>query len=229
MRRVAGDGATVSVMGGVADPGVYPIEAPTRRLSSMLAQAGGVAVVPDVAQIKMERGGRTGRIWLQDLYDNPALRRGAARRRPHHRRGGPPLLHRARRRHRAGAGAVQQARHVGGRGDRRRPAASTAAPPTRPASSSSARRPAEIANRVLGRADLVGPQRMAYLLDLTKPGRHVRRARLHHPRRGHHLHHRGAARLVGPDSAPSPLPPSPWPARSTSSRPIDAQARFPPP
>ena len=27
----------------------------------------------------------------------------------------------------------------------------------------------EVANRVLGRADLVGPQRMAYLLDLTRP------------------------------------------------------------
>ncbi|MCB1375391.1 MAG: polysaccharide biosynthesis/export family protein, partial [Rhodobacteraceae bacterium] len=34
--RVAGDGATVSVMGGVRDPGVYPIETPTRRLSAML-------------------------------------------------------------------------------------------------------------------------------------------------------------------------------------------------
>ena len=46
----------------------------------MLAQAGGVALVPDVAQIKIERGGQTGRIWLQDLYDNPrydiALRAG---------------------------------------------------------------------------------------------------------------------------------------------------------
>ena len=29
--------------------------------------------------------------------------------------------------------------------------------------------PAEVANRVLGRGDLVGPQRMAYLLDLTQP------------------------------------------------------------
>ena len=29
--------------------------------------------------------------------------------------------------------------------------------------------PAQIANRVLGRGDLVGPQRMAYLLDLTRP------------------------------------------------------------
>jgi polysaccharide export outer membrane protein len=28
---------------------------------------------------------------------------------------------------------------------------------------------AAVANRVLGRADLLGPQRMAYLLDLTRP------------------------------------------------------------
>lgn len=41
VRRVAGDGSTVSVLGGVARPGVYPIQAPTRRLSAMLAAAGG--------------------------------------------------------------------------------------------------------------------------------------------------------------------------------------------
>lgn len=70
VRRVTGVGSTVSVMGGVATQGVYPIEAPTRRLSGMLAQAGGVTIVPDVAQVKVERGGRTGRVWLQDLYDN---------------------------------------------------------------------------------------------------------------------------------------------------------------
>jgi polysaccharide export outer membrane protein len=33
-----------------------------------------------VAQVKLERSGRTGRVWLQDLYDNPrydvALRSG---------------------------------------------------------------------------------------------------------------------------------------------------------
>ncbi len=80
VRRLSGIGSTVSVMGSVATQGVYPIEAPTRRLSGMLAQAGGVSIVPDVAQVKVERGGRTGRVWLQDLYDNPrndiALRAG---------------------------------------------------------------------------------------------------------------------------------------------------------
>lgn len=70
VRRLSGVGSTVSVMGAVANQGVYPIEAPTRRLSGMLAQAGGVTIVPDVAQVKLERRGRTGRVWLQDLYDN---------------------------------------------------------------------------------------------------------------------------------------------------------------
>jgi polysaccharide export outer membrane protein len=80
VRRLAGLGSTVSVMGEVGEQGVYPIEAPTRRLSGMLAQAGGVEIDPEVAQVKLERRGRTGRVWLQDLYDNPgndvALRAG---------------------------------------------------------------------------------------------------------------------------------------------------------
>jgi polysaccharide export outer membrane protein len=71
VRRLTGVGSTVSVIGGVGSQGVYPIEAPTRRLSGMLAQAGGVTIIPEVAQVKVERSGRTGRVWLQDLYDNP--------------------------------------------------------------------------------------------------------------------------------------------------------------
>ena len=123
VRRVAGDGATVSVMGGVRSPGVYPIEAPTLRLSAMLAggrRRGAGA----------RRGADQGRARRPDRADlaagplrQPALRHRAARRRPDHRRGGPPLLHRARRHHRPVAGPVQQARPVGDRGDRhgRRP------------------------------------------------------------------------------------------------------------
>ena len=47
--RVAGDGATVSVMGKVNAQGVYPIERPTRTLSSMLSKSGGVSIEPEVA------------------------------------------------------------------------------------------------------------------------------------------------------------------------------------
>ena len=43
--RVAGDGATVSVMGKVGGQGVFPIERPTRTLSAMLAKAGGAAAM----------------------------------------------------------------------------------------------------------------------------------------------------------------------------------------
>ena len=68
--RLAGDGATVSIMGKVSGQGVYPIERPTRTLSAMLAKAGGVAVDPEVAVITVKRGGQSGKIWLRDLYSN---------------------------------------------------------------------------------------------------------------------------------------------------------------
>ncbi len=70
--RIAGDGATVSVMGKVGGQGVYPIERPTRTLSSMLAKAGGVAIEPDVAVVTVKRGSHSGKIWLTELYSNPA-------------------------------------------------------------------------------------------------------------------------------------------------------------
>lgn len=71
--RVAGDGATVSVLGGVGNPSVFPIDRPTRKLSAMISKAGGVTVPPEIAQIKVTRGGQSGRIWLTDLYANPKL------------------------------------------------------------------------------------------------------------------------------------------------------------
>ena len=68
--RLAGDGATVSLMGKIGGQGVYPIERPTRTLSAMLAKAGGVAIDPEVAVITVKRGNQSGRIWLRDLYSN---------------------------------------------------------------------------------------------------------------------------------------------------------------
>jgi polysaccharide export outer membrane protein len=73
VQRVAGDGSTVSVSGAVGGQGIYPIERPTRTLSAMLARAGGVAIEPAVAIVRVSRGGHTGQIWLQDLYANPSL------------------------------------------------------------------------------------------------------------------------------------------------------------
>lgn len=71
--RVAGDGSTVSVMGGVGGQGVFPITQPTRTLSAMLAKAGGVTIEPEVAQITVTRGGTSGKVWLKDLYTNPRM------------------------------------------------------------------------------------------------------------------------------------------------------------
>ena len=68
--RVAGDGATVSVMGKVNSQGVYPIERPTRTLSAMLSKSGGVSIEPEVAVVTVKRGGSSGKVWLRDLYSN---------------------------------------------------------------------------------------------------------------------------------------------------------------
>ena len=66
--RVAGDGATVSVMGKVMSQGVFPIERPTRNLSAMLARAGGVSIAPEIAVVTVKRGNDMGKVWLTDLY-----------------------------------------------------------------------------------------------------------------------------------------------------------------
>ncbi len=73
VRRETGDGASVSIIGGVGSQGVYPIVPSTTKLTGMIAQAGGVTLDPDIAQIAVRRGGHTGRIFLQDLYDDPQL------------------------------------------------------------------------------------------------------------------------------------------------------------
>jgi polysaccharide export outer membrane protein len=71
--RAAGIGSTVSISGQAAGAGVYPIEAPTRTLSRMLARSGGVTIDPDIAIVRVTRGGETGKVWLKDLYENPEL------------------------------------------------------------------------------------------------------------------------------------------------------------
>lgn len=71
VRRVVTGSATVSVIGAVAASGVYPIEAATRRLLPMLSKAGGVSIDPEVAMVTLRRGTESGTIWLQDLFDRP--------------------------------------------------------------------------------------------------------------------------------------------------------------
>lgn len=168
VRRAAGDGSTISIMGKVAGQGVYPIEQATRNLSSMLAKAGGVTIEPEVAQINVTRGTRTGKVWLLDLYANP---RSDIALRP-----GDRIFVEQDRRNFTALGAtgtqtripfttqkltaIEALAQVGGLN-------SNLADPTGVFIFRD--EPQEIANALLGRTDLVGPQRFAYVLDLTEP------------------------------------------------------------
>ncbi|SLN43489.1 Polysaccharide biosynthesis/export protein [Roseivivax jejudonensis] len=168
VRRLAGDGQTVSILGAVGAQGVYPIERPTRTLGAMLANAGGVAISPEIAQVKLQRGGHTGTVWFQDLYDHPAMDIAL--------RGGDKILVEEDTRSFTALGAfgtqarvpfesqtisaVEALAQVGG-------LVATASDPT--GVFVFRNEPAEIANQVLGRTDLIGAQRLVYVLDLTQP------------------------------------------------------------
>jgi polysaccharide biosynthesis/export protein len=168
VQRVAGDGSTVSVSGMVGGQGVFPIERPTRTLTAMIARAGGVAIEPAVAVVRVTRGSKTGKIWLEDLYSNPALDIAL-------RAGDRIVVERDTRAFVAlGAtgtqnrvpfetqtlSAIEAIAQVGGLN-------TTLADPT--GVFVFRNEPAEIANSVLGRSDLTGDQRMVYVLDLTQP------------------------------------------------------------
>lgn len=168
VRRAAGDGATVSIVGVVGAQGVYPIERPTRTLAAMLAKSGGVTIEPEIAQVTVLRHGATGKIWFQDLYDNPRLDIAL--------RGGDRILVEADTRAFTALGAtgtqsrvtfntqnlsaIEAIAQVGGLN-------SAAADPK--GVFIFRNEPAEISNQVLGRDDLIGAQRMVYVLDLTEP------------------------------------------------------------
>ena len=168
VRRVAGDGATVSIVGAVGGQGVFAIERPTRRLSAMLARAGGITIAPDIAQISIIRGGETGMIWFQDLYDNPEFDIAL--------RGGDRILVEGDRRTFTALGAtgsqnripfesqtisaIEAIASVGGLN-------SSIADPT--GVFVFRNEPEAIARTVMGRGDLIGTQRVAYVLDLTQP------------------------------------------------------------
>jgi len=72
VRREAGEAAVVNVVGGVNKQGGYPISAANRQLTSVLAIAGGISLDPAGTKITVQRGGESGSIWLRDLYENPA-------------------------------------------------------------------------------------------------------------------------------------------------------------
>ncbi len=168
VRRLAGDGATVSLLGDFSAQGVYPIERPTRTLSSMLSRAGGVAIPPEVAQVTVIRGDQSSKVWFQDIFRHPQFDIAL--------RGGDKILVEEDSRAFTALGATgAQARvpfegltlsaieaiaRVGG-------LSATSADPT--GVFILRNEPAEIANVVMGRDDLQGAQRLVYVLDLTRP------------------------------------------------------------
>lgn len=168
VQRMAGDGATVSLIGGVGAQGVYPIERPTRTLTAMLAKAGGITLPPEIAQITLIRGGHTGTVWLEDLYENPRLDIAL--------RAGDRILVEQDERFYTALGAtgaqvkvpfdtqtvsaIEALATVGG-------LSTNLADPT--GIFVFRDEPANIASKVLGRSDIHGDTRMIYVLDLTSP------------------------------------------------------------
>ncbi|MFN6952041.1 MAG: polysaccharide biosynthesis/export family protein, partial [Albidovulum sp.] len=166
--RLAGDGATVSVKGGVGAQGVYPIERPTRTLAAMLAKAGGVVIQPEIAQITITRGKHTSTVWLTDLYDNPrydiALRPGdiilvEEDQRAFTAIGATGAQNRIQFETQE-LSAIEAIAQVGG-------LSTNLADPT--GVFVLREETPEIANKVLGRTDLTKPVRMVYVLNLTEP------------------------------------------------------------
>lgn len=168
VRRAAGDGSTVSLVGSVGGQGVYAIERPTRTLATMLARAGGITIAPEIAQITVIRGEMRSKIWFQDLFEFPQFDIAL--------RGGDRILIEEDTRAFTALGATgSQARvpfqtqtlsaieaiaTVGG-------LLTSSADPTGVFIMRNENQ--DISNQVLGRGDLVGEQRMVYVLDLTKP------------------------------------------------------------
>lgn len=166
--RRPGEGSTVSISGQAGLNGVFPIEASTRTLATMLAKSGGVTVDPAIAIVRVTRGNHTGKIWLNDLYENPGLDIAL--------RAGDKIMIEEDSRQFIALGAtgaqsvvpfesetlsaLEAIATVGG-------LATMSADPTgvfvlRDESE-------EIARTVLGRTDLIGDQRLVYVLDLTEP------------------------------------------------------------
>ena len=168
VRRLAGDGSTVSLIGAIGGQGVYAIERPTRTLSAMLAQANGVTIEPEVAQITVIRGNRREKVWFQDLFQHPEMDIAL--------RGGDRILVESDTRAFTVLGAAGSQARVSF--PTQTISAIEALALVGGLSSVSAdpkgvfvfrNEPTDIANQVMGRTGLEGAQRMVYVLDPTKP------------------------------------------------------------
>nr|WP_174822437.1 polysaccharide biosynthesis/export family protein [Ruegeria atlantica] len=168
VRRAAGNGATVALTGNISAPGIYPIELPTRTLSGMLSQAGGVVEGSDIALVTLIRGNQKGTVWYDDVFSNPKLDVAL--------RGNDRILVEADSRSYIALGAtggqsrvafdtqdlsaLEALAQVGG-------LLSLSSDPT--GIFILRRESQDIARSVMGRSDLQGDQRMVYLLNLTAP------------------------------------------------------------
>ena len=167
VRRLAGDGATVSVAGAVNGQGVYPIERPTRSLIAMIAAAGGVNVRPEIARVRIQRGSHTAQVFYDELYadarNDVALRDGdniivEADTRSFTALGATGAQQRVPFESKT-LSAIEAIATVGG-------LSSQTADPT--GVFVFRNEPEAIAEQLVGQ-DLIGTQRVVYLLDLTKP------------------------------------------------------------
>ncbi len=168
VRRLAGDGSSVSIVGAVGGQGVFQIERPTRTLSAMLASAGGVSTRPEIARVTLVRGNKSGSIWFEDLYNHPghdiALRSGdriivEEDTRAFTALGATGSQSRVQFESQM-LSALEAIAQVGG-------LSSNLADPT--GVFILRNEPEEIAKQLLGRDDITGSQRVIYLLDLTQP------------------------------------------------------------
>lgn len=166
--REAGNGATVVVSGDVAGQGIFPIERPTRTISGMLAAAGGTSLNPEITRVTLVRGGHTGTVWYQDVFRDPSVDIAL--------RADDRILVEADTRRFTALGAtgaqttvdfdsqvisaIDAIASVGGLNP-------SLADPT--GVFVLRNEPEAMANLVLGRNDLIGTQRMIYVLDLTAP------------------------------------------------------------
>jgi polysaccharide export outer membrane protein len=166
--REAGNGATVVIAGDVNGQGIFPIERPTRTLSGMLAAAGGSALDPEITRVTLVRGGHTGTVWYQDIFRDPAVDIAL--------RADDRIVVEGDTRQFTALGAtgaqtivefesrvisaIDAIASVGGLNP-------SLADPT--GVFVLRNEPEELANLVLGRTDLIGTQRMIYVLDLTAP------------------------------------------------------------
>jgi polysaccharide biosynthesis/export protein len=166
--RTAGTGSSVSISGQAAGAGVFPIEASTRTLATMLARSGGVTVDPGIAIVRVTRGSQTGAIRLKDLYANPSLDIAL--------RPGDKIVVDADSRNFVALGATGGQSLVPFESER---LSALEAIASAGGLSTVTADPTgvfvlrdeypEVANAVLGRTDLVEPQRMIYIFDLTQP------------------------------------------------------------